>query len=68
MLGGRGTWMLRRMHAEFRRRDSTARGFLDLEARAGIQAVESVDERVGGSPGVQQSADGHVAADPGKGI
>jgi len=64
VFGGSGV----RMHAKFRRGDSAAGGLLDLVARAGFQAVKSVEERVGGSPGVEQSTDSHVAADPGKGV
>jgi hypothetical protein len=50
------------MDAESRRRDSTADGFLDFEPSAGIEAMQGRQERLGRSPGVEQSADGHVAA------
>ena len=61
-------WLVADMHAKFRCGDAAADGFLDLEPRAGIEAMQSCEERIGGSPGVEQSADSHVAADPGEGV
>lgn len=54
------------LYTELRGRNAAAHGFLDLEPRAGIEAMQGLEKRFGRSAGVQQSADSHVAADAGE--
>src|SRR5581483_1017621 len=57
-----------RAHAEFGRGHAAANGFRDFKLGAGFQAAQGLDQGLRRSPGVQQSADGHVAADSRKGV
>ena len=57
---------LGRNHTEFRGGDAAAAGLLHFKLRAGIQALQRVDQGPGGCARVQQRADRHVPADAGK--
>ena len=56
------------VNLEFRSRDAAALGLLHVEGRAGAEGVKGVDHDGEGSTGIDKSADGHVAADAGKGV
>jgi hypothetical protein len=58
-----GAGVATRVDAKLRRRDATTRGPFDFESRARIQPAERIEHGFGRSPGVEQRADGHIAAD-----